>query len=36
MFSDSAENSFDRGENAGCQYFLLFPKCFPSILPKDY
>ena len=25
---DIVENIVEKGENAGCQYFLLFPQCF--------
>ena len=28
FFSDSVENNEGKGENAGCQHFLLFPHCF--------
>ena len=27
---DSEENTVGKGENAGCQHFLLFPQCFPK------
>ena len=26
-----AENTVDKGENAGYQYFLLFSQCFPKL-----
>ena len=25
---DGIENSVEKGENASCQHFLLFPQCF--------
>ena len=28
---DRVENSVGKGENAGFQHFLLFPKCFPKL-----
>ena len=27
---DRVENTVGKGENAGYQHFLLFPKCFPK------
>ena len=27
---DRVENTVGKGENAGYQYFLLFPQCFPK------
>ena len=27
---DRAENTVEKGENAGYQHFLLFPQCFPK------
>ena len=27
---DRVENTVGKGENAGCQHFLLFPQCFPK------
>ena len=27
---DRAENTLGKGENAGDQYFLLYPQCFPK------
>ena len=27
-----AENSLEKGENAGCPCFLLFPQCFDGLL----
>ena len=27
---DRAENTVEKGENAGHQHFLLFPQCFPE------
>ena len=30
---DSVENTVGKEENAGYQHFLLFPRCFPSLLP---
>ena len=27
---NSEENTVGKGENAGCQHFLLFPQCFPK------
>ena len=29
---DRAENTEGKGENAGYQHFLLFPRCFQAIL----
>ena len=31
--SERTENILGKGENAGYQHFLLFPKCFQSLLP---
>ena len=30
---DRVENTVEKGENAGYQHFLLFPKCFPKPSP---
>ena len=27
---DRVENTVGKGENTGCQHFLLFPQCFPK------
>ena len=32
---DRVENTVGKGENAGCQHFLLFPKSFPDILSLE-
>ena len=31
FFFDRIENFVGKGENAGYQHFLLFPKCFPKV-----
>ena len=33
---ERVENVLEKGEEAGCQHFLLFPKSFKSLLPKGY
>ena len=32
--SGRVENILGKRENAGYQHFLLFPKCFQSVLPQ--
>ena len=31
---DLVENIVGKGENAGCQHFLLFQQCVPKLLPQ--
>ena len=33
LLCDRLENTLGKGENAGYQHFLLFPKCFPRPSP---
>ena len=32
---EAFENILGKGENAGNQHFLIFPKCFPPFPPKN-
>ena len=32
---DRVENTVGKGENAGYQHFLIFPRCFPKMSDVD-